>query len=250
VEGEVWYDSFTPKDIARQYRGDVIYCPEDDVHFPTLTVEQTLSFAIKTRTPHIRLTDQSREQFNRDVVEILVRIFGLRHARNTVIGNEAIRGVSGGEKKRVSIAEALSCRALIGAWDKWVFHLFQAHSDTDDDFLLVPRVVLTRPQLSNLSRRYVLLQISLVLPRSSPFIKQGSNSTTSSIKYVLLQRAGWCTLARQGTRASTSLIWATSRKIGRPLLISLCLVRFHDGFMNFNGLPLLSSDRSKWAQDS
>jgi ATP-binding cassette subfamily G (WHITE) protein 2 (SNQ2) len=120
VEGEVCYDSFTPEDIASQYRGDVIYCPEDDVHFPTLTVEQTLSFATKTRTPHVRFTDQSRDQFNREVVEILLRIFGLHHARNTVVGNAAIRGVSGGEKKRVSIAEALSCRALIGAWDKWV----------------------------------------------------------------------------------------------------------------------------------
>lgn len=120
VEGEVCYDSFTPEDIATQFRGDVIYCPEDDVHFPTLTVEQTLSFAIKTRTPHVRIGDQSREEFTRDVVEILVRIFGLRHARHTVVGNAAIRGVSGGEKKRVSIAEALSCRSLIGAWDKCV----------------------------------------------------------------------------------------------------------------------------------
>ncbi|OAX36457.1 pleiotropic drug resistance ABC transporter [Rhizopogon vinicolor AM-OR11-026] len=117
VEGEVCYDSFTPEDIAKHYRGDVIYCPEDDVHFPTLTVEQTLSFAIKTRTPHIRFSNQSREQFNRDVVEILLRIFGLHHARHTVVGDAAIRGVSGGEKKRVSIAEALSCRAVIGAWD-------------------------------------------------------------------------------------------------------------------------------------
>ncbi|KAG1784554.1 uncharacterized protein HD556DRAFT_1463372 [Suillus plorans] len=118
IQSEVCYDFFTPKDIARQYRGDVIYCPDDDVHFPTLTVEQTLSFAIKMRTPHARFIDQTREQFNRDVVDILVRIFGLRHARNTVVGDAAIRGVSGGEKKRVSIAEALSCRALIGAWDK------------------------------------------------------------------------------------------------------------------------------------
>ncbi|KAG2073835.1 hypothetical protein BDR04DRAFT_1093970 [Suillus decipiens] len=117
VQGEVCYDSFTPEDIARQYRGDVIYCPEDDVHFPTLTVEQTLSFAIKMRTPHARFTNQTREQYNRDVVDILLRIFGLRHAQHTVVGDAAIRGISGGEKKRVSIAEALSCRALIGAWD-------------------------------------------------------------------------------------------------------------------------------------
>lgn len=117
VEGEVSYDSFTPQDIHNHYRGDVIYCPEDDIHFPTLTVEETLSFAIKTRTPQTRFANQSRKQFNAEFLDVLLRIFGLRHARKTVIGNAAIRGVSGGEKKRVSIAEALSCRSMIGAWD-------------------------------------------------------------------------------------------------------------------------------------
>jgi len=35
VQGEVHYDSLTPADIAKHYRGDVIYCPEDDgkLHF-------------------------------------------------------------------------------------------------------------------------------------------------------------------------------------------------------------------------
>ncbi|KAG2159222.1 ABC-2 type transporter-domain-containing protein [Suillus bovinus] len=117
VEGEVSYDSFTPQDIHNHYRGDVTYCPEDDIHFPTLTVEETLSFAIKTRTPHARFTDQSRNQFNAEFLDVLLRIFGLRHARKTVVGDAATRGVSGGEKKRVSIAEALSCRSMIGAWD-------------------------------------------------------------------------------------------------------------------------------------
>ncbi|KAG2033358.1 pleiotropic drug resistance ABC transporter [Suillus americanus] len=117
VEGEVEYDSFTPQDIHTHYRGDVTYCPEDDIHFPTLTVEETLSFAIKTRTPQIRFANQSRKQFNAEFLDVLLRIFGLRHARKTIVGNAAIRGVSGGEKKRVSVAEALSCRCMIGAWD-------------------------------------------------------------------------------------------------------------------------------------
>lgn len=30
VEGEVHYDSLSPEDIAKHYRGDVTYCPEDD----------------------------------------------------------------------------------------------------------------------------------------------------------------------------------------------------------------------------
>ncbi|OJA08202.1 hypothetical protein AZE42_13380, partial [Rhizopogon vesiculosus] len=98
VEGQVSYDSFTPEDIRKHFRGDVIYCPEDDIHFPTLTVEQTISFAIKTRTPQTRLANQSRKQFNDEILDILLRIFGLQHVRKMVVGNAAIRGVSGGEK--------------------------------------------------------------------------------------------------------------------------------------------------------
>ncbi|KIJ14869.1 hypothetical protein PAXINDRAFT_169539 [Paxillus involutus ATCC 200175] len=117
IHGDVHYDSFTPEDIAQRYRGDVVYCPEDDVHFPTLTVEQTLSFAATMRAPRKRLANQSREEYTKLVVEVLMRIFGLEHARDMVVGDAAIRGISGGQKKRVSIAEALSCRSKIHAWD-------------------------------------------------------------------------------------------------------------------------------------
>ena len=98
------------------------YCPEDDVHFPTLTVEQTLKFAVTTRTPRDRI-DVSREQFQDEVTKVLTTIFGLRHALNTPVGDAAIRGVSGGEKKRVSIAEAMATRSCVGAWDKYVLIL-------------------------------------------------------------------------------------------------------------------------------
>ncbi|KIK95039.1 hypothetical protein PAXRUDRAFT_11683 [Paxillus rubicundulus Ve08.2h10] len=117
VHGNVHYDSFTSEDIAERYRGDVTYCPEDDVHFPTLTVEQTLSFAATMRTPQKRLANQSREEYRKLVVEVLMHIFGLGHARNVVVGNADIEGISGGEKKRVSIAEALACRSRIHVWD-------------------------------------------------------------------------------------------------------------------------------------
>lgn len=86
------------------------------MHFPTLTVEQTLRFAAKTRAPHQRMG--SRDDYISGVTEVLMTIFGLRHTRNTPVGDNAIRGVSGGEKKRVSISEALATRSLLGAWDK------------------------------------------------------------------------------------------------------------------------------------
>ncbi|KAJ8508468.1 hypothetical protein ONZ45_g9277 [Pleurotus djamor] len=106
VDGEVHYDSLTPDQIARHYRGDVQYCPEDDVHFPTLSVEQTLSFAAKMRTPQTRVS-ATRDEHVSFITTLTTTILGLRHALNTYVGDASIRGVSGGEKKRVSIAEAL-----------------------------------------------------------------------------------------------------------------------------------------------
>lgn len=44
-------------------------------------------------------------------------IFGLSHTYNTKVGNDFIRGVSGGERKRVSIAEMALAGSPIAAWD-------------------------------------------------------------------------------------------------------------------------------------
>lgn len=117
VEGTVHYDSLSPEDIAKHFRGDVQYCPEEDIHFPTLTVEETLRFAATTRTPQTRLDDTSRVEFERLVIEVLTTVFGLRHVKDTKVGNEYVRGVSGGQRKRVSLSEALATRSLLNCWD-------------------------------------------------------------------------------------------------------------------------------------
>ncbi|KAI0074336.1 pleiotropic drug resistance ABC transporter [Panus rudis PR-1116 ss-1] len=117
VEGEMYYDSFTPEEIYKHYRGDVQYSPEDDVHFPTLTVEETLGFAAKTRTPRARLPGDTREEHVNRVVDVWTTVFGLRHVRKSIVGDAAIRGVSGGEKKRVSIGEALATLSRLNSWD-------------------------------------------------------------------------------------------------------------------------------------
>ena len=49
--------------------------------------------------------------------EAIATILGLRHTYNTMVGDSFIRGVSGGERKRVSIAEALETRARILMFD-------------------------------------------------------------------------------------------------------------------------------------
>ena len=117
VSGLLHYSSFTPKQIHKHFRGDVIYCPEDDIHFPTLTVDQTLRFAARTRTPRARVEDMSREAHVSLATQIVETVFGLRHVKDTLVGDASIRGISGGEKKRVSISEALVTRSLLHSWD-------------------------------------------------------------------------------------------------------------------------------------
>ena len=102
VEGTVYYDAMTPHEIERHYRGDVQYCPEDDRHFPMLSVSQTLNFAAKTRAPDLRVMGQDRRSFVQFVTDITMTIFGLIRVSSTPVGDQTIRGVSGGEKKRVS----------------------------------------------------------------------------------------------------------------------------------------------------
>ncbi|TKY62216.1 ABC transporter G family member 2 [Spatholobus suberectus] len=74
------------------------YVMQDDLLFPMLTVEETLMFAAEFRLP--RSLSKSKKKAR---VQALVDQLGLRSAARTVIGDEGHRGVSGGERRRVSI---------------------------------------------------------------------------------------------------------------------------------------------------
>jgi len=74
------------------------YVMQDDLLFPMLTVEETLMFAAEFRLP--RTLSKSKKKAR---VQQLIDQLGLRNAAKTVIGDEGHRGVSGGERRRVSI---------------------------------------------------------------------------------------------------------------------------------------------------
>ncbi|CAI4034881.1 hypothetical protein SMKI_12G0170 [Saccharomyces mikatae IFO 1815] len=115
--GAISYDGIPQKEMMRHYKSDVIYNGEQDVHFPHLTVKQTLDFAIGCKMPAKRVNDVTREEYVATTREFYAKIFGLTHTYDTKVGNDFISGVSGGERKRVSIAEALAARGSIYCWD-------------------------------------------------------------------------------------------------------------------------------------
>ncbi|KAJ5961268.1 CDR ABC transporter [Penicillium vulpinum] len=111
------YQGISDKQMRNQFRGEAIYTAETDVHFPQLSVGDTLKFAAMARAPRNRLPGVSRDQHAEHMRDVVMAMLGLSHTINTKVGNDFIRGVSGGERKRVSIAEATLCGSPLQCWD-------------------------------------------------------------------------------------------------------------------------------------
>ncbi|KAJ1297687.1 hypothetical protein BS78_01G395900 [Paspalum vaginatum] len=74
------------------------YVMQDDLLYPMLTVAETLMYSAEFRLPRSLSASKKRSR-----VQALIDQLGLRAAANTIIGDEGRRGVSGGERRRVSI---------------------------------------------------------------------------------------------------------------------------------------------------
>lgn len=111
VTGSIDYSGLSPEEVSKHYGGEVAYIPEEDVHHPTLTVRQTIEFALESKTPK-KFRDRIPE-----MRDIYGRVFGISHVMDTLVGNEYIRGISGGERKRISIIESLCADPAVVSWD-------------------------------------------------------------------------------------------------------------------------------------
>ena len=116
-KASVRYNGIPQHQMVKEFKGELVYNQEVDKHFPHLTVGQTLEFAATVRTPATRIENMSRADYCRYMAKVVMAIFGLSHTYHTKVGDDFIRGVSGGERKRVSIAEMFLAGSPICAWD-------------------------------------------------------------------------------------------------------------------------------------
>lgn len=116
-EAELNYNGISAKEMHGYFKGEAIYTAEVDVHFPMLNVADTLAFAARARTPRTLPQGYDRTTFANHLRDVIMATFGIMQTRDTRVGNDFIRGVSGGERKRVTIAEAALSGAPIQAWD-------------------------------------------------------------------------------------------------------------------------------------
>ncbi|KAI9147605.1 ABC transporter ATP-binding protein/permease [Paramyrothecium foliicola] len=96
--GKLTFNGAIPSDsVVRSVCSYV--CQDDDALLPSLTVRETLRFSAGLRLPSF----MSKEEKNRRAEDVLMKM-GLKDCADNLIGNELVKGISGGEKRRVSIA--------------------------------------------------------------------------------------------------------------------------------------------------
>ncbi|KAK6519369.1 hypothetical protein TWF281_003203 [Arthrobotrys megalospora] len=151
IGGTIHYSGL-PFELAKgRYRGEILFNDEDDIHLPTLTVEQTLRFALKMKTPKTRIPGTSKAMFVESMLNLYASIFGMKHTLKTIVGGPWVRGVSGGERKRVSIMEALASRATINAYDNSTRGL---DSSTAIDYIKSLRIMTTLTESTTIVTLY------------------------------------------------------------------------------------------------
>ncbi|KAJ8359684.1 hypothetical protein SKAU_G00162090 [Synaphobranchus kaupii] len=133
-------------------RKSIAHVRQDDRLLPHLTVRETLAFVAKLRLP----THFSQAQRDQRVDDVIAEL-RLRQCAHTRVGNEYVRGVSGGERRRVSIAVQL-------LWNPGILILDEPTSGLDS--FTAHNLVIT---LSRLARGNRLVLLSVHQPRSDIF---------------------------------------------------------------------------------
>lgn len=126
VKGELLYDGLTP---AQQLEAGLYteklcaLVAQGDVHMANLTVRETLQFALDNSV--LPLTPEAFAEAGKPApqldkrlldlhskkVDLMLSVLGMHECANTIAGNEMIRGISGGQKKRLTIGELLITNA-------------------------------------------------------------------------------------------------------------------------------------------
>jgi ATP-binding cassette, subfamily G (WHITE), member 2, SNQ2 len=58
-----------------------------------------------------------KSAYIKEYTDRLLATFGMPHTIGTFVGDAYVRGVSGGERKRVSLSEMLTTNAAVVCWD-------------------------------------------------------------------------------------------------------------------------------------
>eukprot|EP00644_Phytophthora_capsici_P001384 jgi/Phyca11/504944/fgenesh2_kg.PHYCAscaffold_10_\ len=121
IEGQVTYNGTPANEMRKQLPQFVSYVTQRDRHYSLLTVKETLEFAhacsggglskrdeqhFTNGTPEENLAAlEAARAMYKHYPDIVIQQLGLDNCQNTIVGDAMTRGVSGGERKRVTTGE-------------------------------------------------------------------------------------------------------------------------------------------------
>ena len=92
----------------------MLSCPAASVlpDYPLLTTRETLQFAHDNSHADVSpLQSAELSDLHAKKVDIMLELMGLEECADTIVGNSYIRGISGGQRRRVGVAEMLMGQA-------------------------------------------------------------------------------------------------------------------------------------------
>ena len=121
VTGDLWYNGLTADEQLKAGVYVEKLCAlvaQGDVHMANLTVRETLKFALDSSVADPSLLDSADPRllaWHKRKVDLLLSVLGMHECADTIAGNAVIRGISGGQKKRLTIGEFMitNARALL-----------------------------------------------------------------------------------------------------------------------------------------
>jgi ATP-binding cassette subfamily G (WHITE) protein 2 len=137
--GSITYNGRPFSNAMKQSTG---FVSQDDLLHPHLTVTETLVFTSLLRLPNTFTKDEKVQH-----AEAVITQLGLTSCKNSIIGGSFVRGVSGGERKRVSIGQEMLINPSL---------LFLDEPTSGLDSTTAQRIVSTLWELSNGGRTVVM----------------------------------------------------------------------------------------------
>ncbi|KAL1821590.1 hypothetical protein ACET3Z_016459 [Daucus carota] len=134
--------TFNGKPFSNSMKRNTGFVTQDDVMYPHLTVNETLVYTALLRLPG-SITKEEKVTHAQAVITQL----GLTKCKNSIIGDALLRGVSGGERKRVSIGQEMLINPSV---------LFLDEPTSGLDSTTAQRIVSTLWDLANGGRTVVM----------------------------------------------------------------------------------------------
>lgn len=87
------------------FKNLVAFVRQNDAHAPRLTVAETFLFSGECKDKMVRKNNKGTSREGK--VGLTLEGLGLSHVQDTFVGDEQIRGVSGGQRRRVTLGEMM-----------------------------------------------------------------------------------------------------------------------------------------------